>query len=406
MWRQLKSGAWLNRERLARYPVILLVVSLAAAVIWVALSDGLIDRNGKPIGTDFSNVWAAGRLVLQGDPAAPYDVARQIAAEAYAFQGRSTAFFGWHYPPVFLFVAAGLALLPYGWALVLWTALTLPAYLAALRAILSRRETVLIALAFPAVFVNLGHGQNGFLTAALLGGALAVLDYRPLLTGFLIGLLSYKPQFGLLVPVALLASGCWRAVTAATVTVLGTVVATLLTFGPRVWQAFAEFSSFTRLIVLEEGNIGWAKIQSLFSAVRMLGGVVEEAYAAQVALALALAASLVWLWRSSASYDLKAAALACGSLLATPYVLDYDFVVLAVSIAFFARHGLAHGFRDYEISVLALCWIMPLFARSMAASLGAPVGILSMLALYAVTLRRAATDIAAQVQTSTRLAPA
>jgi len=297
-------------------------------------------------------------------------------------------------------------LLPYGWALVLWTALTLPAYLAALRAILSRRETVLIALAFPAVFVNLGHGQNGFLTAALLGGALAVLDYRPLLTGFLIGLLSYKPQFGLLVPVALLASGCWRAVTAATVTVLGTVVATLLTFGPRVWQAFAEFSSFTRLIVLEEGNIGWAKIQSLFSAVRMLGGVVEEAYAAQVALALALAASLVWLWRSSASYDLKAAALACGSLLATPYVLDYDFVVLAVSIAFFARHGLAHGFRDYEISVLALCWIMPLFARSMAASLGAPVGILSMLALYAVTLRRAATDIAAQVQTSTRLAPA
>jgi hypothetical protein len=127
MWRQLKSGAWLTRERLRRYPIILLAVSLAAAVIWIALSDGLIDRNGKPIGTDFSNVWAAGNLVLRGEPAAPYDVARQVAAEADAFQGRSTAFFGWHYPPMFLFVAAGLALLPYGWALILWTALTLPA---------------------------------------------------------------------------------------------------------------------------------------------------------------------------------------------------------------------------------------------------------------------------------------
>jgi alpha-1,2-mannosyltransferase len=396
MWRELKSGAWLTRERLRRYPTILLAVSLAAAVIWIALADGLIDRNGKPIGTDFSNVWAAGNLVLRGEPAAPYDVVRQVAAEADAFQGRSTAFFGWHYPPVFLFVAAGLALLPYGWALILWTALTLPAYLAALRAILPRGETLLIALAFPAVFVNLGHGQNGFLTAALLGGALAMVDSRPLVAGLLIGLLSYKPQFGLLVPLALLASGRWRAIVAATVTVLGTVVATLLAFGPQVWQAFADSSSFTRVVVLEEGNIGWAKIQSLFSAVRMLGGAVEEAYAVQIALTLALAASLVWLWRGSASYDLKAAALACGSLLATPYVLDYDFVVLAVSIAFLARHGLAHGFRDYEISILALCWIMPLFARSLAAGFGAPVGLVSMLALYALTLRRAVIDVAAQ----------
>jgi hypothetical protein len=222
-----------------------------------------------------------------------------------------------------------------------------------------------------------------------------MLDSRPLVAGFLIGLLSYKPQFGLLVPLALLASGRWRAIVAATVTVLGTVVATLLAFGPQVWQAFADSSSFTRVVVLEEGNIGWAKIQSLFSAVRMLGGAVEEAYAAQIALTLALAASLVWLWRSSASYDLKAAALACGSLLATPYVLDYDFVVLAVSIAFLARHGLAHGFRDYEISILALCWIMPLFARSLAAGLGAPVRLLSMLA-HALTLRRAVIGVAAQ----------
>ena len=80
----------------------------------------------------------------------------------------------------------------------------------------------------------------------------------------------------------------------------------------------------------------------------------------QIALALALAASLAWLWQSDAAFELKAAALATGSLLATPYVLDYDLVVLAVAIAFFARHGLSQGFRNYEISLLAAAWIVPL----------------------------------------------
>ncbi len=39
---------------------------------------------------------------------------------------------------------------------------------------------LLFALAYPAVFVNLGHGHNGFLTAALMAMALVVLDRRPM----------------------------------------------------------------------------------------------------------------------------------------------------------------------------------------------------------------------------------
>jgi glycosyl transferase family 87 len=406
MWRQIKSGAWLTRERLYGYPLIVLALSLTAAVIWIALADGLIDRNGKPIGTDFSNVWAAGNLVLQGEPTAPYDPVRQHAAEVDAFHGRPVPFFGWHYPPLFLFVAAGLALLPYGWALMVWTALTLPAYLITIRIILPRPETVLVALAFPAVFVNLGHGQNGFVTATLLGGGLILLDTRPIVAGLLLGLLAYKPQFGLLIPVALLATGRWSAIAAATATVLGACALTLVVFGPEVWQAFASSTAFTRTVVLEEGNTGWAKIQSLFSAVRMWGGGVEMAYAAQIALALAVAVSLVWLWRSRASYELKAAALACGCLLATPYILDYDFVVLAISIAYLTRHGLARGFLDYEVSLLAFSWIAPLVARSIADTTGLPVGLIAMVALYALTLRRAAIDLAADEPTTERLAHA
>ena len=246
VWQQIKSGAWLTRERLHGYALILLTVSLAAGVIWIALADGLIDRTDKPIGTDFSNVWAAGKLVLDGQPAAPYEPARQYAAEKEAFGGRDVPFYGWHYPPQFLIVAAGLALLPYGWALVAWMMLTLPAYLAVTRAILPRPETMLLALAFPAAFVNLGHGQNGFLTAALLGGSLLLLDKRPIVAGALIGLLAYKPQFGLLIPLVLVATARWTVMVAAVATVVATCVATLLLFGSEVWLAFADSTAFTR----------------------------------------------------------------------------------------------------------------------------------------------------------------
>ncbi len=79
-------------------------------------------------------------------------------------------------------------------------------------------------------------------------------------------------------------------------------------------------------------------------------------------------------------------------MLATPYVLDYDLVVLAVSIAFLARHGFARGFRDYEISLLAFAWIVPLLSRGVAGATGIPLGLIAMLALYVFTLHRAALE--------------
>jgi hypothetical protein len=402
MWRQIKSGAWLTPERLHGYALIMLAVSLTIVVIWTALADGLIDRNGKPIGTDFTNVWAAGKLVLDGEPAAPYDPVLQHEAEKQTFGGREVPFYGWHYPPLFLLVAAGLALLPYGWALLAWMALTLPAYLMVIRAIVPRPETLLVAVAFPAVLVNLGHGQNGFLTAALLGSGLVLLDNRPALAGVLIGLLAYKPQFGVLIPLVLVATARWRVIAAATTTVLAAGALTSVLLGPSVWIAFAHSTEFTRTVVIESGGAGWPKIQSLFSAVRMWGGGVEAAYVAQAALALVVAVSLVWLWRSPAAQDLKAAALSCACLLTTPYVLDYDLMALAVAIAFFVRFGFAHGFRDYELSVLSLAWAAPLFARSVAGAAGIPLGLMAMLMLYGLTLRRAAIDLGARAQTRER----
>src|SRR5207237_2691224 len=101
---------------------------------------------------------------------------------------------------------------------------------------------LLLALAYPAVFVNLGHGHNGFLTAALIGFALVNLDTRPILAGILFGLLAYKPQFGLMIPLVLFATGRWRAVVAAGATVGLLALAATLAFGFDTWHAFFRFA--------------------------------------------------------------------------------------------------------------------------------------------------------------------
>src|SRR6185437_12401404 len=164
-------------------------------------------------------------------PDAAYDWAAEYAVEKGLFGGQDVPFYGWHYPPLFLLVAAVLALMPYGWSLAVWMGATLPAYVVAMRAIVPGPMTALVALAYPAVFVNLGHGQNGFISAALLGGALLLLESKPIVAGVLIGMLAYKPQFGILIPLVLLVTGRWTVVLAACGTILAACAATLALFG-------------------------------------------------------------------------------------------------------------------------------------------------------------------------------
>jgi alpha-1,2-mannosyltransferase len=394
----LRSGDWLTGERVRFIAGTLLFASAAGFLFLVATAHGSVDLQGRPLGTDFSNVYAAGTYVLGGDANAAFDPPQQFAREQAIF-GAATQFYGWHYPPYFLFVAAPLALLPYGLALAVWQAVTLGLYLLAIWGIVNTASSglslsgvgwgwLLLALAFPAVLINIGHGQNGFLTAALLGGALVVLDRRPILAGILFGLLVYKPQYGLLLPLVLGASGRWKCFAAAAATVAVLTIATTLTFGASVWSAFVESTHFTRTVVLEQGNTGWYKIQSVFAWARMWGAPVPWAYAAQGAATVALGAALAWLWRSAAPYPLKAAALCLAAILATPYSFDYDMMVLAPAMAFLAVDGFVRGFGPWEKTLLAALWLTPLLARSVAHISLVPLGVPVMLAVFVLILRR------------------
>jgi len=371
-------------------PVELVCFALVVAhAVYLAASyhqgTWLIAPDGGGVASDFVNVWAAGWLALGGHAAAAYDWPVHKAVEEVAVGHPFDGYFGWHYPPTFLFVAAVLSLMPYAAAYAVWVFGTFPAYLAAIRAIIGDRIGYLLAAAFPAVLANFIVGQNGFLTAGLVGGALVLMERRPLVAGALIGLLAYKPHLGLLFPIALAAGGHWRVFAAAALVAALTAAVSWLAFGGEAWQAFFANIGHTSQAFLSAGWADWSKLQTAFGLVRTLGGSEALAWSVQAIVALAAAAAVAMLWRGRALHETKAAALATGAMLATPYLYTYDLVVLAVPLAFLFRLGRARGFLDRELAGIGCACLLVLIFPFVKA----PVGFAAVLVVAALIARRA-----------------
>jgi arabinofuranan 3-O-arabinosyltransferase len=242
-----------------RIPELAIKISFALLVVrLVFLPAGygrlyIFDEHGLGIPTDFVNVFAAGRMVLEGKAALVYDwdlhKAVQVAILGQSYPGH----FAWHYPPQFLFVAAVLACLPYAVAYPLWSLVSLMPYLAMMRGIVGRPAGFLLALAFPVVLTNALIGHDGFLTAALIGGALLFIPTRPVLAGICLGLLSYKPQYGILFPLVLAATGHWRAFVSAGVATVVVAAVSWLAFGTESWLGFIRGLSMVEQAFLSEG---------------------------------------------------------------------------------------------------------------------------------------------------------
>jgi hypothetical protein len=330
----------------------------------------IFDENGLGLPTDFVNVWSAGRLALDGHPAQAWDwdiqKQVQVAVLGQSYEGN----LAWHYPPPFLFVASLLAHFPYAVAFIGWAVTSLVPYLAVMRAIVGRPFGLLLGAAFPVVLTNVLVGQNGFLTASLIGGTLYLMPARPVLAGICLGLLSYKPQYGLLFPLVLIAASQWTVFVTAGVVAVAMAFVSWLAFGTESWQAFFHWMPMFSQAFLTEGRAPWGKMQSIFAVVRYFGGTEQLGWVFQWIMSGTVAVVLALMWRSRISYPLKAAALAAGALLITPYLFLYDLMVLAIAVAFLVRIGLRQGFARYELPALGLAAALLFFYPLVGASTG------------------------------------
>ena len=376
-------------ERLISLFSLTLAFGYLAVLVTAALGGNfLLDSDGRLIANDFVNVLAAGRLVLDGDPAAAYDWTLHKAAQVRAVGHDFANYYGWHYPPPFLFVAAALATVPYLVAAIAWLAATLAVYAATLGGILRSRAGIFLALGFPAALWNVTAGQNGFLTAALIGGTLGLLERHPALAGLCLGLLSYKPQFGLLFPIILLADRRWLTIAVAALVAGALAVASWLAFGSASWETFLHWMPITGRVVLGEGAADWSRLQSLFGLMRAHGAGEALAWTVQSIGAFIVAAALILLWRSRACYAIKAAGLAVGALLATPYIYMYDLVALAVAVAFLLRLPLQRGFSAADIGAPAAAGMLILTFPYVKTQ----VGLAAVLIVAAWVVQRALAD--------------
>lgn len=346
----------------------------------------------KPVTWDFTNLWYGGRLALKGQVHTLFDV------EAYRAGLRSL--FApyienseWSYPPTLLLVGAPLALLPLYPSYAVWTFGTLGLLVLALRQAGFRWPACALACISPAALNNVAHGQNGALIAALLIGGLLAAQRRPVLAGLLFGLLTVKPQFGVLVPVCLVAGGHWRTVFWSVCFALLLVVLSLLCFGTSAWTGFFATTQPLMKSILEApfGQGYQANAITVFASVREFGGSLSTAYVTQ-AIAALVSAAIVWrLWKNSnCPAGLKTAATAALTLLVTPYGYSYDLVLLACSVLI-VRNSTDSRYDP----ILGVLWLWPSLVNFVNAH-GAPLSPLVLAVATWTSLRVLRSQVAVE----------
>jgi hypothetical protein len=350
-------------KRLWLYGLLTIATWTINCIIQVMNGWWLVDAAGKPRDSNVLAFWAAGQMARNGQAAATYDPAA-IGAVEHAAVGSDFTTMEWLYPPSVLLLAVGLNMLPYLWACAVHLSVSGLTYVAAIGAILRHRLGIVLALAAPATLFNLILGETGFLVAGLSGLTLYWLETRPVLAGIALGLLTFKPQLGVLFPLVLIATGRWRAIFSAVFTclILGGLVS--LSFGAHAWIDYLRALPSVGNVVVganasAHGN--WPNVQTWFSVARYLDVGPSASWAFYAATTCCFAIALCLFWRGPAAYDLKAAALATGSFLATPYVMAYDSPLLVVAVAFLIRHGIAIGFRRGDVEMCGVVLFAPFY---------------------------------------------
>ncbi len=376
----------------------LLLASLVALPAMIALmavyfrpGGDLLEQRGYYLGLDFVNYWTGGRLALEGRPGLLYDVTAYNALLRDWF-APAKEFMIFSYPPNVLPLLAPVGLPPYLLALPLWLALGTAAFFAAALGGWPKRSELglVVALAAsPILWVNLNFGQLGLILAFLFVGALRLLPTRPIAAGVLIGLLTIKPQLGVLLPMTLILIGAWRAFAAATLSGLLLVAASLVFFGVEPWQAWWGGTAQWQWTFLSTTQAFFVtQMTTPFIALRFLGASVDVALAFQGLVAVLVIGATWAVLRGPASWPLKAAVVAFGSVLIAPYVLAYDLAIPLAALVWCLRDG---GVRASgpATAVVAIVWAIPFALAIVLQARGIPVAPLAVGLCYVWLLREA-----------------
>jgi hypothetical protein len=378
-----------RHERSFRFRVIaifLITATFVAVDMYLVLSDGT--HRGQIFGRDFMQYWSASHLIHEGR----FDVLYNLEAfNAYLAEhfGPGLANHAFLYPPPGMFLVQPLRFLAYLPAYFSWCLITLLLYLIAVGFPDWSRSRLLLALLAPTTLLVIDAGQNGLLSGALFIAAMRLLDRRPVWSGILLGILSFKPHLGLLIPFALLAGRLWIPFAVASATVLILAVASLAVWGTDPWIAYIEQDAVAAALAFLERGAGFAMDMSLspFMAARILGFGIGTGYTLQALCAVIAFASVVWSFRHGRNRNLQIATLATGTFLVSPYLFNYDMAMLMGAMIFLFEDLKPGRLQPRDRIILLCAWAAPSLAM-LGNQWGLPLGPPALLALLFFLLAR------------------
>jgi hypothetical protein len=329
-------------------PLLVFIKSLFADEILLSL-----------VNRDFANYWVAGHFVVAGESLDLFTQQTYFARLQEIF-GPGYPIHNWGYPPHFLLLLWPLAYVSYKAGIVLFLLATFVLF--AISAVVFRHEyaprsnalALLLAMVSYSMMM-IDTSQNGFLTAALLLFGLATMQRRPMLAGLAFGLLTIKPQLGLLIPVLLLFDRNWRTIYWSILFTALLVAASAVFFGVESWHAYlTETLAYQQFVMTDWYGIFLRMMPTTFASIRTLGFEATAAFLVQWPVTLAATAMVVWLlWKEQEPLR-RAFIMLCGTFLVSPYGFNYDMGALAVCAAvLLGTHSLRGRYGPLTVGLIA-----------------------------------------------------
>lgn len=362
----------------------MLLVCLAISIAYISLWRGDHDGLSHAVGRDFINLWTASELVEAERTAEAFDQGKFAAAQRQ-HMGAGFPFHFWSYPPQALFLTEQLSAMPYRAAFIIWTLCGLMLVLYAAKYFWPAMASFpWLLLAAPSTFVNVFVGQNGFITTTLAMAGFTLLAQRPILSGIMFGLLTFKPHLGILIPVALLAMRQWKAIAAAAVTGVLLAGASAMIYGEAVWWQFLESTlpHQIRFMSMGEGPFQWM-MPGWFMAGRIIGLPLWLAQSVQAVVAIAAVALVYHVFRGGwDNWRLRVSLLFVATFATSPQGFNYDMGLVSIALICLTVDALKTGWRRGEFIFVGLCWILPVIVMPLN-HYGVPIGPLLLAGLLA-----------------------
>ncbi len=280
--------------------------------------------------TDFNAFHIAGNLALEGRLSEAYHIDEMRAAQKKLTDAEG--FMPWTYPLPFNLIASALALMPIGAAYFLFTTSSLIAFLSVLRRLVGTELFLITFLNIPALLLNVECGQNGLLTASLVGlFCLWYLEGKKI-AGIPLGLMIIKPHLIAGIGVYLVLKREWQTLLIAGIVGIGcSLIATVL-YGAGMWTHFFH-AIHEAGDMLKEEKYPLFRMSSAFAMMLTISHHYEWSCVSQIA-SIALALWIINLSIRKASSPQASLGIACmGSALFSPYIYDYDLLIVGLGMA-------------------------------------------------------------------------